>query len=488
MKADIVANMARPSKQRRTLQSNADDNLPSRRPAPTQAQRSKRSQASIAAENARKEEALMLYDSLRPKDFTCPFADPSRANPCTALPVNPKRPKESVTKHLRVVWDKKGDEQHPVSDILWKSNLIEHFYFKKRGDFLITSEDPEEAKKISNDRHYRKRKKRLDLKGGPEKLKEAYQNKEIDAKEYKKLLVGKSLVLFLQEQAAEKKAKEAREEERRVRQQLETRIAQLQQDLQSNTNPEAGRQLAEQLERFDKIKKDFDDSSEVLDRFEKQLLAIYREIPHWVGSDTKDFADESSPTNLLTFAGLEFPETVNETTYYYYAALCIPMAEWGKRKPWSDSQYRKIAGTLEEVVGRSDTLLQSADTPAETKEEATRRLQERRHAIQTALNSSWQLIRDDEFYVNPDHPVLEDLFDLAAWDPDESESWEARQERQWKQAQDQVRDAFLRVVARPRTSVISICLDISDFANMAKEMSRVEKQVQIVGDQLNNGI
>jgi len=56
--------------------------------------------------------ALDLYDSLKPTVFVCPFADPSRMNLCTALPENPKRTKEVVTRHLRSVLEQEGDACH----------------------------------------------------------------------------------------------------------------------------------------------------------------------------------------------------------------------------------------------------------------------------------------------------------------------------------------------------------------------------------------
>jgi len=118
--------------------------------------------------------------------------------------------------------------------------------------------------------------------------------------------------------------------------------------------------------------------------------------------------------------------------------------------------------------------------------ETPKQEQERTTAIQTALNTSWQLIRDDESYVNPDDANIDaDLF-ACDWDLKGGESWADRQERLWKETLKEVRSAFVSVATGSRRSVLNIFIDISDFANMARERTKGEEQVHDVGEQLNN--
>lgn len=219
------------------------------------------------------------------------------------------------------------------------------------------------ARQLINSRHYHKRKKRLQIKGGEKGLKEAYERNEIDEKEYKKLLIGGAKIQFQKELKIKEKMEKAKEKSRRVYEQLEARIAQLNQDLEHNTNPEIIHQLNEQLEKYNAVLGRLRETTQRTFDYEDHILAIYTEIPHWYGTVANDFAHEATPANLLKFARLRFPEAVHKTTYYYYAALCTPMIEWRSIKPWTDHVYCRIAGSIEEILVRKQprTLLKNAD-------------------------------------------------------------------------------------------------------------------------------
>ena len=72
------------------------------------------------------------YDpTLKPTEFFCPFSNPDRLNPCSALH-GQRKSKTHITTHLISLKRKNGDVHHPINDPLWNDPLIKNYYLIKK--------------------------------------------------------------------------------------------------------------------------------------------------------------------------------------------------------------------------------------------------------------------------------------------------------------------------------------------------------------------
>ena len=141
------------------------------------------------------------YDpSLRPSEYVCPFSDPSRAHPCTALHGKTKT-KTQIAKHLLSIKRRNGDKFHPIEDPLWDAPLIVRYYLMRKP--LLTEEQRTIALKSRNKRYYAMRLGRQV--GAKEKL----ENGNLTEAEYRRLLVGKARLEFDLEKRLEKVREDA---------------------------------------------------------------------------------------------------------------------------------------------------------------------------------------------------------------------------------------------------------------------------------------
>jgi hypothetical protein len=176
------------------------------------------------------------YDgSLKPEQFTCPFAHRSRTNPCVTL-TGTSKTKTQVRNHLMTVRRKGYDKHHPKDDPLWNEPLVKNYYLLARP--VLSEDESRRLRQLRNQKGYQKRKER------EEGAEEKYRQGLIGEKEYRRLLVGKRRLDFdLEKAIAETKAQiqqihqEALE---KIEAAVEARIRNLRQSGGSSESPEQG--------------------------------------------------------------------------------------------------------------------------------------------------------------------------------------------------------------------------------------------------------
>jgi len=380
------------------------------------------------------------YSSLRPRKHVCPFSDPSRSNPCNTLKQRGKGRKDRVAEHLRKMLDGPGDIQHPKDDSLWKTPLVTDYYFHRLSDLCQSASWQKALKSQRNSRYYKVRQKRQ--KEHSDEKKEEWLRGEISLKEYQRYLYGgrwyEAVKLHQLEQA------------KKVQDRLEGRITEL--EAATNRGPHSGgqrrRQRQQQLERFNTLNQELRRTQRTSTILKEQLFKVVEAVPKWFGSQTKSFQDDPDPHSLFNFAGWDYPTIITPETYYCYAALAIPMRDWGTVRPWSDQVFRRVMEVVDQHVCRR-MLRNLEHRPQELKSK-----QEKGNLILAALNGSWQKIK-----ANPEFE--EDEF--SDW---VDSNWQQEQERLWLQAKREVQQTFFSLLMGSASSLVEMATHVEDFADL----------------------
>jgi len=396
-------------------------------------------------EDAAPKDSLEYYNSLVPEKHICPFSNPVRRNPCQVLKYQGKIRKETIAEHLHRVRDDNYDIHHPANDPLWNSALITDYYFRNKSDYMGQAAEEERRKVLkaeSNLRHYRKRQQRQEL--ADEKYAQ-WKRGEIDFREYRRHLLGGKWNKATLEKMQDDKEKEVEARfQGRIRE-LESKIKEL-----------------EQANRLGEDLKGKGSSAKV----EKELANIYNVVPRWFGTPTTTFLEQPVPHSLLALNGWDYPQETHPTTYYYYAALTIPMRDWTRVRPWSDKIYRRVAQRVENFI--CQRTLRNLNDPKIPKEQEQNKLNEARvHRINETLVSSWRQIIG--------HPEYKEPEEFSDWILD---AWDRQQELLWKEAQRKVRDKFLSMLAGSSSAVVEMASYIDTWADLATNLAKEEAAVR----------
>jgi hypothetical protein len=297
-------------------------------------------------------------DPRKPQSFICPFADPSRENPCQAF-AEPRKVKGLVSNHLFRIKQRGGDESHPINDPLWDDWIITGFYFARR--LKLTPEERRRAMAESNKQHYHRRKKRQ--KREYDEKKKLWQDGLISTEEFRKILVGKVRVEF-------DAHLNAMEREQQMQEALQARGTNGSQDENSSSPPLATTTIPTSPPEKP-------ETNVALVHAAKQALSLF-------GRSTADTL-LSSQGDFFTYTGLTYPTEIRIDSYYFWAAYLTPMTSWPKLSPWDDVTHTNLKSLLDQQV---KTWIASVSASPANKSKDQKAIQSRFHVF----NKSWDLI------------------------------------------------------------------------------------------------
>jgi len=284
---------------------------------------------------------LLFYDRSigAGKRKICPFSDATRPNPCQMQ--TPRARKDQITHHLLHIKLQGGDDKHPLTDPLWECDEMKYYWLVKKPPKLAPG-----VKKMAQQRAGKKvYKKRLERQNqNLAKMTEDYESGRIDADAFRKILVGAKRRNFDMKVQIDKKLAE----EKRVRDELEKRILEMQQR-RGNAADSWTSGNDSLLAQLEKSLSDLQESSSQSRQLTSELLRFCTLVANAWGNSQQQtgLTIQSSIQDALN---IEFPSNAEVRSYFEFAALLIPFIEWTDTPPRSDSIRRQMARSLTVIL------------------------------------------------------------------------------------------------------------------------------------------
>jgi hypothetical protein len=246
-------------------------------------------------------------------EHVCPFADPSRQNPCEDY-AQPCKRKDAIMKHL-LKMQADPDDHHPASDALWNAPLTKYMMSKRPTRYGQNKR--KRGSQAAARRYYEKRVKTQGEKA--DELKEKYDRGEISVEEYKKVLVGNRRREFLAEQRLKGRLEQqiTADNERRLQQQLDGRLQELRQSGASSDD-------TARIHDLEAIRDKLTQTERSVQNHRQQIAAQSARVVEFFSAP--GFLDSES--SFLQHHSFSWPSSVSVDAFYSMAVVLLPQKEW----------------------------------------------------------------------------------------------------------------------------------------------------------------